>query len=202
MGLYGSTRGEAVPGAPRNPASRAVRLGPCRGDPEGLASREAPQDPAMQIEQRPKVCGRQMISSCSRRSDRSDGETGRAGGRDPPTSIRELRRHWPGAAGELERLFAVHRRLDPVRRGTADRASAAGRLARRTRPRHPDGAVRPADGCPRPAGADAACAAGRSRRGDRADGGAAAERRERNGSVPVMRARQPLGVPRRTSGAW
>ena len=44
---------------------------------------------------------------------------------------------------------------DPARRRAADRPGPARRLARGAVPRHPDGAVRPADGGPGPARADA-----------------------------------------------
>lgn len=54
---------------------------------------------------------------------------------------------------------AVQRGLDAERRGTADRAGPVGRLAGGPLPRHPDHALRPADGRARPVGADAPCAA-------------------------------------------
>ena len=50
---------------------------------------------------------------------------------------------------------AVHRGRHPVRRRAADRPGPAGRLAGRLVPRHPDRAVRPADGRAPAAGADA-----------------------------------------------
>ena len=73
------------------------------------------------------------------------------------TSIRELE---DGLAPELRRGAraadaAVHRGRRPVRRRAADRAGAAGGLAGGAVPRHPDRAVRPADGGPPAAGADA-----------------------------------------------
>ncbi len=73
------------------------------------------------------------------------------------TSIRELEDGLaPELRDELERLtlpFTEDSRA--VRRRAADRAGAAGRLARGPVPRHPDRAVRPADGGPPAAGADA-----------------------------------------------
>ena len=60
---------------------------------------------------------------------------------------------------------AVHRGRRPVRRRTANRAGAVGWLAGGAVPRHPDRAVRPADGRPPAAGADASgCAAARHQR--------------------------------------
>ena len=73
------------------------------------------------------------------------------------SSIKELEDGLaPELRDELDRLtlpFGDDR--CPVRGRAADRPGPAGRLARGPVPRHPDRAVRPADGGPRPAGADA-----------------------------------------------
>ena len=68
-----------------------------------------------------------------------------AGGRPRPRAARRAAPAEP----------AVHRGRHAVRRRAADRPGAARRLAGRAVPRHPDGAVRPADGGARAAGADA-----------------------------------------------
>ena len=76
------------------------------------------------------------------------------------TSIRELEEGLaPELREELDRLtLPFTDGLRPVGRRAADRAGPAGRLAGGAVPRHPDRAVRPADGRPRAARADARAA--------------------------------------------
>lgn len=70
----------------------------------------------------------------------------------------------PGAGrGTGAALAALHRRGHPERRRAAHRPGAAGGLAGGPLPRHPDHPLRPADGGPRPAGADAPRPAARRR---------------------------------------
>ena len=73
------------------------------------------------------------------------------------SSIRELEQGLaPELREELERItLPFNEDQTPDRRRAADRPGAAGRLAGGRVPRHPDGAVRPADGRPRPARGDA-----------------------------------------------
>ncbi len=77
--------------------------------------------------------------------------------RDPPDQHPRARgRAGAGAArGAGAADAAVHRGRGAVGRRAADRPGPAGRLAGRAVPRHPDRAVRPADGRPSAAGADA-----------------------------------------------
>ena len=71
-------------------------------------------------------------------------------------SIKELEQGLaPELVEELERLSLPFTAGDAERVRAADRAGPAGRLARRSVPRHPDRDLRPADGGPRPARADA-----------------------------------------------
>ena len=65
----------------------------------------------------------------------------------------------PELVEELERLSLPVRRRDAERGRAADRPGPAGRLARGPVPRHPDRDLRPADGRPRAARADAPRAA-------------------------------------------
>ena len=92
------------------------------------------------------------------------------------TSIKELEDGLaPELREELERLsLPFTEDAHPVRRRAADRAGPAGRLAGGAVPRHPDGAVRPADGRAGAAGADAPRAA--AVRAGQADGGRAGAR--------------------------
>src|SRR3954447_1371568 len=92
------------------------------------------------------------------------GPGGPAGRRQPQPAAGHPRRLDPGAGGgPVPRPAggaradhpAVQRERDAVRRRAAHRPGAAGRLAGRRLPRHPDGFVRPADGRPRPTGGDA-----------------------------------------------
>ena len=80
-------------------------------------------------------------------------------------SIKELESGLaPELVEELERLSLPFTEDGvPVGERAADRAGPARRLARRPLPRHPDRDLRPADGRPRPARADAPPAARRSR---------------------------------------
>ena len=73
-------------------------------------------------------------------------------------SIRELEEGLaPELREELERITLPFTEGEtPSRRRAAHRAGPAGRLAGGRLPRHPDGAVRAADGRPRPAGGDPA----------------------------------------------
>ena len=98
------------------------------------------------------------------------------------SSIKELEDGLaPELVEELERLsLPFTDDGDPVRRRAADRAGPAGRLAGGPVPRHPDGAVRPADGGAGAAGADAPrAAAGCRRRRGRSGPGPRAARTSR-----------------------
>ena len=98
-----------------------------------------------------------------------------------PRSIKELEEGLaPELVDELERLSLPFTDDDgPVRGGAADRPGPAGRLARGPVPRHPDGAVRPADGGPRAV------------RGDARPPAAAARRRRLSPAAPGGHARRP-----------
>ena len=119
------------------------------------------------------------------------------------SSIRELE---TGLAPELRRGA---RPADPavryrraVRGRAADRPGPARRLARRAVPRHPDRAVRAADGRPRPAGGDAparAAARLRWRRSDDHRPGRPGDRPSRRRRVRCGRARTAPTAPGSTS---
>src|SRR5204862_3290351 len=103
---------------------------------------------------------------------------------DPPELHRRARGRAGARAGRRARaaVTAVHRGGPAQRVRAADRPGAAGGLARGAVPRHPDHAVRPADGGQGPARADAPRAPARDDAPGPAGGTAAAPRLR---SVPV-----------------
>ena len=139
------------------------------------------------------------------------GQPGPAAG-DPPASINELEDGLaPELREELERLtLPFDETPTPVRRRAADRPGPAGRLAGGAVPRHPDRAVRAADGRPRAARGDARAGRCRAAADARAGqpGRSSRARRAAPGSISSERrtsrqaaTRSPLAAPRSNAAA-
>ena len=128
------------------------------------------------------------------------GGAGRAPGRrEPQPAARHPRRLHPrtgGGAGAgaprgaRAHHAAVHRGRDAVRRRAAHRPGPAGGLAGGCLPRHPDRAVRPADGRSRPARGHAAQGPARRARAGTATARAAASTSRGSGGTPRRRRRR------------
>ena len=128
------------PGGP--PGARDRARGPRGRDPAHRAGRAAGQGHA----------DRQHDQAAARGGPAAPlDEASRARLRDIHRALDHRARGRPGARAARRAgtaVPAVHRDVVPSRRRAADRPGPAGRLARGAVPRHPDDAVRPADGRP------------------------------------------------------